>query len=257
MYTVYKHVSPTNKVYVGITSKNPEKRWQRGLSYRQNVHFNHAIEKYGWDAFEHIIVAEGLTKEQAEEMEITLIAHYRSNEPEYGYNIASGGHSNSGYHHSEETRRKIGEGNRGKKRSDETRRKLSETHKGIKLKPFTEEHRKHLSEAAKKRGISDVTREKARVANTGRKQSEETIMKRSEALKGHSVSDETRAKIRRGNSKKVCQYTKDGVFVKEWDSLKQAQEELGMSNSILSQACKGKIKTAGGYIWKYKQQNNF
>lgn len=59
-YTVYMHENKTNhKKYIGITSKPPEKRWKNGANY-QNCHaMRRAIEKYGWDGFDHIILFEG------------------------------------------------------------------------------------------------------------------------------------------------------------------------------------------------------
>lgn len=53
--------------------------------------------------------------------------------------------------------------------------------------------------------------------------------------------------------KKVEQYTKEGVLVKVWDSVTTVQKETGMSLFNISMACTGKIKTAFGYIWKYKE----
>ena len=47
-WTVYKHTSPSNKVYIGITAKEPKDRWMSGYGYRKNDHFNKAILKYGW-----------------------------------------------------------------------------------------------------------------------------------------------------------------------------------------------------------------
>lgn len=45
-YCVYKHVSPSNKVYIGITSKNPLRRWENGNGYKNNKYFYRAILKY-------------------------------------------------------------------------------------------------------------------------------------------------------------------------------------------------------------------
>lgn len=54
---VYMHVNKINsKVYVGITSKKPEERWQKGQGYNSQKYFYRAIQKYGWDSFEHIIL---------------------------------------------------------------------------------------------------------------------------------------------------------------------------------------------------------
>lgn len=95
MYIVYKHTSPCNKVYIGITSQSPEKRWQNGRGYIKNNHFWNAIQKYGWDNFKHEILYDNLTKEEACQKEIELIALYNSNNREYGYNISLGGETNS------------------------------------------------------------------------------------------------------------------------------------------------------------------
>ena len=79
-YTVYMHVSPNGKVYIGITSLKPKYRWENGRGYKGNEYFYRAIKKYEWNNFEHIIIENNLTKEQAENMEIELIAKYRSND---------------------------------------------------------------------------------------------------------------------------------------------------------------------------------
>lgn len=52
-------------------------------------------------------------------------------------------------------------------------------------------------------------------------------------------------------SKKVNQYTKDGVFIKQWDSATDIKIEMNVCNSEVGKVCKGKVKSAGGYIWKY------
>lgn len=59
-------------------------------------------------------------------------------------------------------------------------------------------------------------------------------------------------RTRRHKMKRVEQYTKEGVFIKVWDSITTVQEETGMSLFNISMACTGKTKTAFGYIWKYK-----
>lgn len=53
------------------------------------------------------------------------------------------------------------------------------------------------------------------------------------------------------NKRKVKQYTKDGEFVKEWDSIKEAAIELGLKTPNIIACCKNKQKTCGGYEWKY------
>ena len=44
-YTVYKHIFPNNKIYIGITSKKPEIRWNKGKGYKACPLMNKAILK--------------------------------------------------------------------------------------------------------------------------------------------------------------------------------------------------------------------
>ena len=64
-YTVYMHVSPSNKRYIGITRQAHEKRWKSGNGYAGNDYFYKAIKKYGWNNFEHNILFSELTKTEA------------------------------------------------------------------------------------------------------------------------------------------------------------------------------------------------
>lgn len=93
-YTVYMHICPNNKKYIGITKQNPKKRWINGKGYKTNDYFFRAIQKYNWNNIKHEILFNNLTKEEAEQKEIELIAFYKSNQREYGYNIENGGHIN-------------------------------------------------------------------------------------------------------------------------------------------------------------------
>ena len=133
-YCVYKHTSPSGKVYIGITGQSPERRWQNGYGYRLNEYFFRAILKYGWDNFQHEILLDGLSKEAACAAEVALIASHNSTDPSRGYNIAHGGEHSSP---TEETRQKISIKNKGRKPytygkhlSPEHRRKISENYAG-------------------------------------------------------------------------------------------------------------------------------
>ncbi len=107
-YSVYIHISPNNKYYIGITSQdNISRRWQNGYGYRLQNYFYNAIKKYGWDNFQHEIIANNLTEAEAKNFEILLIENLHSNKADYGYNISSGGGGTSGYKKSEETINKI------------------------------------------------------------------------------------------------------------------------------------------------------
>lgn len=132
MWTVYKHTSPNGKVYIGITSKNPEKRWNNGTGYKTNTYFWNAIQKYGWDNFKHEIIATDLPSEAAYELEIKLIAEHDSTNPTKGYNHSTGGEViTKGVVPSEECRKKISDKLTGRTLSEQTKEKLKIAQKGI------------------------------------------------------------------------------------------------------------------------------
>ncbi len=115
-YTVYKHTSPHGKVYIGITSQSPIRRWRKdGSGYKSHTHFYRAIKKYGWDNFKHEILFSGLSQKEAEQKEMELIALYNSTNQEYGYNISLGGESGSfGYRFSKEQKIQLSKLRKGK-----------------------------------------------------------------------------------------------------------------------------------------------
>jgi hypothetical protein len=85
MFTVYAHTNrKTGEKYIGITSGNPLARWNNGKGYSRNKKFYPAIIAYGWDGFDHEIIAQGLDKTAALQMEQSLIRKYKT--IENGYN---------------------------------------------------------------------------------------------------------------------------------------------------------------------------
>jgi hypothetical protein len=59
-------------------------------------------------------------------------------------------------------------------------------------------------------------------------------------------------KYRNKTIKSVFQYTLTGNLIKEWYSISQASKELAIGSNSITTCCKGKYKSAGGFIWKYK-----
>jgi hypothetical protein len=53
-----------------------------------------------------------------------------------------------------------------------------------------------------------------------------------------------------GNKKKIIQCYKNGITVKAWNGIREAERALGMSNGLISGCINGKYRTAGGYTWK-------
>lgn len=145
-YTIYEHIFPNGKRYIGITCRTPKQRWKNGYGYEHNQYMKNAIKKYGWSNVVHNILYTGLSKESAEKEEIRLIALYRLNDRRFGYNIDSGG----------STARRI---------SEETRDKLRQKCSGKNNARYGVE-------------VTEETREKMRKAKLGKQQPESQKIKR-------------------------------------------------------------------------------
>ena len=199
-WKVYVHINKVDgKRYVGITSKKVEHRWNSGRGYKKSPYFSSAIEKYGWENFEHIVLYEGLTREDAVAMECRLIAEWQTNNMTFGYNLTVGGDGTKGCYPNEETRRR-------------------------------------LSEARRKENLSA-----------------ETLARRSAGLKGKKFTEEHKRKIGDGNSKPILMFSKDGALLRSFQSAREAEVELGISHSHISQCCHNKRNSTGGYVWKFAQ----
>lgn len=98
MYCVYMHKNLiNNKIYIGVTN-DTKRRWRNnGIEYRTCSRFYGAILKYGFDSFEHIILNDNLTKEQAFELEKHYIKNFHSSNRKIGYNISEGGNGGKVY----------------------------------------------------------------------------------------------------------------------------------------------------------------
>ena len=93
-YCIYIHKNrQNNKVYIGQTCQKPQRRWKKGKGYKNCYYFFNAINKYGWDSFEHIILKQHLTLEEANYWEKYYIQKYNSTNPQFGYNIREGGNT--------------------------------------------------------------------------------------------------------------------------------------------------------------------
>lgn len=63
----------------------------------------------------------------------------------------------------------------------------------------------------------------------------------------------SKAKVNGKKSKKVCQYSLDGSFIREWPSFSEVKRCLGYRQCNLYFCCIGKYKQAYGYIWRYAE----
>lgn len=110
--------------------------------------------------------------------------------------------------------------------------------------------------------LSEETKYKMSLSKIGHKCSANTKKKMSRWQVGKKLSEDTKNKIRNSHVGKVCnkrpccQYTLDGEFISEYSSIKEAAEMNNISKVSISLVLSGKHKTAGGYIWKYKEDND-
>lgn len=243
-YKIYAHVNKINgKVYVGQTSQNVNKRWRNGNGYVNNIAFYRAIQKYGWDNFEHEILFDGLTKEQADIKEKEMIAFYDSNNPDKGYNLTDGGQGTNGYRMPEERKRQISEFQKGRLLTDEWKRHISESVRGENHpfwgKKLSDEHRRHLSEAH--------MGQKPAYGMLGKKLSQESRDKISKALTGHPTSNETRKKIGLANGRLTRCIDTEIVYY----SATEASRQTGCNVVGITRCCNGTQQTCGGLHWEW------
>ena len=158
-----------------------------------------------------------------------------------------------GKHHSEETKKKISVANKGKHLSDQTKQKISESISGEKHPMFgkhhSEETKKKLSESLK--GLFSGEKHPM----FGKHHSEESKKKISEKQKGKKLSEETRRKMSKTRingkqSKKILQFTLDGEFVREWQSIAECKRN-GYNGANICYCCQGKRKSHKGFKWCY------
>ena len=74
----------------------------------------------------------------------------------------------------------------------------------------------------------------------------------SEAIKRRSEDPKWRDAIRKACAKPILQLDKEtGALIREWECTSDAARELGIRQPSISNCCNGKLKTAGGFKWKF------
>ena len=89
-----------------MTSLSSKERWRGGKGYTHNKEFYSDICFFGWDGFDHEVIAEGLCEEDAKRLETRLISEFRTTEPQNGYN-KSFGVTMTGMHRTEDEKHRI------------------------------------------------------------------------------------------------------------------------------------------------------
>lgn len=93
---------------------------------------------------------------------------------------------------------------------------------------------------------------KEKMAKEERKEFQRKQMLGNKIMLGKRLSKDCIEKLRKTNVKAVMQFSKKGEFIAEYFSTQEAKRETGISH--IDTCCRGKRKTAGGYIWRYKDE---
>lgn len=262
-YCVYCHRNKiNNKRYIGQTihQDNLDVRWgKNGSGYKHNNHFKNAIDKYGWDNFEHIILAKNLSQEEADELETYYISLYNTTNRNYGYNYRSGGREGSNIN--DESKQKIAQSLKKYHKehpefstshdwSDESRQKLSES-----LKKYY----KHNNQCNKGKTIDNRTKEK--ISNSLK----DYYKTHTSIHKNKCVSEDTKQKISNTLKGKYCGENHP-MYGKHWsEEVKQKMSEAKKDKCLseehkqhIRESCKGnnkgRVYINDGNICKFVKQ---
>lgn len=239
VWSVYAHISPSNKYYIGITSRPIEKRWRgNGVEYKSQ-YFYRAIQKYGWENFQHIVIANNLYEKEAKNFEKLLISKLQSNNPIYGYNITSGGDGCPDVKRSEEHMNAI---------INSVAKPIYQFDKDMNFInefPSAREAVRKLGLKSKS-GILDVCNGKGQTAHG-------YVWRFKKDVINPFDKDSLQGIDYKYNQNRVYQInviTKEFI---EYDNSKIASEITGYNYDNIVACCVNKIRTYKGYIWKYKK----
>ena len=253
-YLVYKHTTPSGKTYIGITNRTAEERWKNGKGYLNNKHFMSAIEKYGWDNITHEIIACDLSAQDAWNMEQNLIAKYKSNIREYGYNHSVGGeHGFLGGHQSEQTKKKISEAGKGRKPSEKSYQRIIEwgksRRKPICIYNINGEFLATTDSIVAAEELTGVHNSLITACCKGKySQSSDFIFK--------YADDQRVISPYKGKRKSVCMFTIFGKYVATFKSAIEAGEKMGVAHGHINDCCLFKNATCANYIWLYEHEKD-
>jgi hypothetical protein len=171
IYRIYKHTSISGKAYIGYTYKSMIERYGEERKHSRNKNhkwkIDKALRKYpNENQWTHDVLIDDIpTLEEANKIEIEMIAFYDTYKNGYNSTPGGGGHGPN----SKETKNNISKAKKGRSnglegthKSEETKKKMSEAlkgkyigripwNKGLKLGPQSEEVRRKTSESLKGR----------------------------------------------------------------------------------------------------------
>lgn len=233
---VYLISFPNKKKYIGITTTSFKERKQSHISHRNssNLPVHNALAKHK-DRVTWEIIDKGDNWNELKKMEIKYIKKYKSHISENGYNLTIGGDGTVGYKHSDESKLRNSERRKEHFKDAKNRKKQSKAgiiahHENPKL---AKEHSRFQTKRFKDQGERD------RVAEGMRK-----YLSKKENLERHS-------RVRGG--KEFFVMDTEGNVIAEYLIQAECAREMNLQHSKINLCLKGKRKTHGGYIFKYKE----
>lgn len=283
---VYKVTNKVNNMsYIGKHKPKENEKFDDYLG--SGYYILRAIHKWGKENFTKVIIDWGYSLEDLNEKEKFWISFYDAAHSKEFYNVAEGGDGGSYWDNYSEERKAELRAKMSKiyhSKSDEEKAKIRELLKkrakrgkdnyfygkhmcgkdhprfGVRL---TQEQKHHLSIMGKKYKPTQETLEKQRMTALT---SEKCIAQRERLhslpdlgeriSNGLKNSEKFQKAVRENNKKKriaVDQFTKDGKFIRTWESIKAARR-AGYCESSIQYCIKGKMKTSAGCIWKVHEE---
>lgn len=261
--SVYALVNTVNgKVYIGKTVCSCEKRW---LEHKYNINQKRtknyplykALRKYGWEAFEKIVIY------QSEECDFVesaneIVCHkeqfyidlFRSDNHNFGYNVTKGGGGIVGYRHTEEAKKLMSE-----TRSGSQHWNYGNRNKSSRCRPvvqvdldfnFIAEY-PSISELKRAMNTHNVVQFEDNATYLG------TIVIDKENYSLEYLQQHYSKCKRASNDKMIYQFNVDGTKVSEFISVNEAGRQLNCDPSGIAYAAKGKTLSCRGYVWIYAE----
>ena len=223
-----------NKIYIGkstnikIRKKTHETSFIRGQAV--NIHLQRAVDKYGIENFEFVILEE-VTLNNINEKEQYWINYFKSYDEVFGYNKTMGGD--------------------GGNLTIETKLKISKTSPNRKV---IYQFNSNGDLIKKWNGVRDIERELKFLSSTISKACSVNTNNNSAYGFYWSYNEDIgnlKGIGQQNNTLKIQQFSLNGELIKIWSSISAAAKETNSSKSSIIRCCKNKQKTCNNFIWKY------